>query len=57
MEGDFMSDKTIAQQVQEIVEDMCRNYCKWPEKWDEEMEGCELSESSICENCPLNRLV
>mgnify|MGYP006874694103 CR=1 FL=1 len=49
--------KTIAQQLEEVVEEMCDKYCKWPEKWDEEMEGCELCESSICQNCPLNKLV
>lgn len=49
--------KTIAQQMQDIVEDMCDKFCKWPEIWDEEMEGCELSESTICKNCPLNKLI
>ena len=24
--------------------------------WDEEKEGCELMDSDICKNCPLNRL-
>ena len=52
-----VSKMTIAEQVQEIVEEMCKDYCKWPEMYDEEMEDCELSESSICKNCPLNRLV
>ena len=47
---------TIAEQVQEIVEEMCKDYCKWPDVYDEGMEDCELSESSICKNCPLNRL-
>lgn len=51
-----MADKTIVQQMQDIIEDICRNYCKWPELWDEKMEDCELSESSICRNCPLNKL-
>ena len=51
-----MSDKSITQQIQEIVEDVCQNYCKWPDLYDDEMEGCELADSSICANCPLNRL-
>lgn len=50
-------DKTIVQQMQDIVEEMCDKFCKWPEKWDEEMEECELSESTICKNCPLNKLI
>ena len=45
----------IMQQIQEIVEDMCRNYCKYPEKWDEEKEGIELCESDHCKECPLGR--
>lgn len=48
--------KTITKQIEEIVEDVCNHYCKWPELWDEEAEGCELSESNICANCPLSRL-
>ena len=50
-------DKTITEQIQEVVEDMCQHYCKWPELWGDSMEDCELSESSICQNCPLNKLV
>lgn len=48
--------KTISQQMEEIAEAICNNYCKYPDLWDEEAEGCELSESEHCENCPLNRL-
>ena len=51
-----MADKTISIQLQEIIEDFCNNYCKYPDLWDEEKEGCELSESDICKNCPLNRI-
>lgn len=49
-------EKTIPQMLQEVVDDMCQNYCKWPDEWNEEAEGMELSESDICANCPLNRL-
>ena len=48
---------TIPQILEEVVEEMCQKYCKYPEQWDEEKEGLELSESEICANCPLNRLV
>jgi hypothetical protein len=48
--------KTIPQLLEAIVEDMCHNYCKYPDNYDEEAEGIELSESEICANCPLNRL-
>ena len=51
-----METKTITAQIEEIKDDICNNYCKWPDIWDEEKEGCELSESDHCRNCPLNRL-
>ena len=47
---------TIPQILEEVTEEMCNKYCKYPNEWDEEAEGCELAESEICENCPLNRL-
>ena len=49
--------KSIVEILDEVVDDICNNYCKWPEKWDEEKEGKELSDSEICDNCPLNKLV
>lgn len=48
--------ETITQIIEKVVEEMCNDYCKWPDQYEEEMEGCELSESSICRDCPLNRL-
>ena len=48
--------KSITEILNEILEDICNNYCKYPEQWDEEKEGCELCESDICMNCPLNRI-
>lgn len=44
--------KTISQQLNEIAEEFCDKYCKYPTIWDEEKDG-ELSESEICKNCPL----
>ena len=50
-----MSDKTekksIAQIIKETCEEMCNNFCKYPEKGltDEELE-------KICEGCPLDNL-
>lgn len=53
-------EKTIREQLDEIIEEvikeMCEKYCKYPEIWDAEKEGCELYESEICEKCPLGRL-
>ena len=66
--GDYLGDETgniifipqdenIPHLVLDIVEDVCSNYCKYPETWDEEKEGMELCESEVCGNCPLNKLV
>lgn len=49
--------KSIAQELEQIANDICMHYCRWPELWDEEAKGCELSESDICAKCPLMRLV
>lgn len=48
--------RTITEQIEEIKDDICNNYCKYPDIYDEETEGCDLSESDHCRNCPLNRL-
>lgn len=48
--------KTITEQIQEVAADFCGNYCKYSDIRDEEAEGCELSESDHCRNCPLDRL-
>lgn len=42
--------------LESVKYDMCEHYCKYPETWDEEKEGCELCESEVCANCPLGRL-
>ena len=49
-------DKSITEQLEEVKEAICSNYCKYPYEWDEEKEGCGLCESDICTNCPLNKL-
>lgn len=48
--------KPVSKILQEVADDICSHYCKYPEIWDEEKEGCELCESEICKNCPLSRL-
>lgn len=47
---------TVREQIEEVVEEMCNEYCKWPVLWNPERDGGELSESEHCQNCPLNRL-
>ena len=41
---------------QEAMENFCDHYCKYPDTWDEEKEGVPLSDSDICEKCPLGKL-
>ena len=48
---------SIFEQLEEIAGEFCDEYCKYPDSWDEKKEGCELSESDICKNCPIGRLV
>lgn len=52
-----MDDKTIPQILEGIAEEICQNYCKYPDLWDENVEGIELCESDFCKNCPLNKVV
>lgn len=48
---------TCAKIMEDVISKMCDEYCKYPEKWDEEKEGMELRESEICQHCPLSRLL
>ena len=43
--------KKLSAQLEQIAEEFCNNYI-----WDEEKEGCELSESDICANCPMSKI-
>lgn len=52
-----MEKDTVIDILHEVIEEVCNKYCKYPDTWDEEKEGCTLDKSEICENCPLNRLV
>jgi hypothetical protein len=56
MRKNNVNDMTITEQLENIASVMCDKYCKYPSTWDAEKEGCELWESKICTNCPMNRL-
>ena len=47
--------KTVAETLEEVANEICNNYCKYPENWDEETMG-DLFDSEVCAKCPLNRL-
>lgn len=48
--------KSISDILEEVKTEMCNNYCKWPDQWNEEKEGMDLIDSDQCINCPLNKL-
>ena len=48
--------KTVVQIIEEVKEDICNHYCKYPDIWDEEEQGTELIDSEYCQKCPLNKL-
>ena len=47
-------NKMSNEEIEQIIEDFCDNYCKYREQWDGDDE---LSESDICRNCPLDRFI
>lgn len=49
-----MAEKTATQIIEEVRDEMCNKYCKYPDLWDD--ENGELCDSEECQNCPLNKL-
>lgn len=49
-------EETVSGIIAHVSAEICNNYCKYPNMWDSEKEGCELENSEICKNCPLNLL-
>ena len=48
---------SIAEQIENIKEEMCDNYCKMPYRYSaNEWEEVFCSADSPCNNCPLNKL-
>jgi len=56
------SEKHLAEYIQhefeEICQEMCDKYCKYPEMEPPEGKGCDwlYEDDSPCQKCPLNRL-
>ncbi len=48
--------KTIVTIIEEVLEEMCDKYCKYPEMIPD-LDEQILDETAPCESCPLNRLV
>ena len=48
---------SITEIIEEVKDQICNDYCRYPKEWDEEdHDGLELCESEVCAACPLNRL-
>lgn len=47
---------SITEKLEEVKDRICSEFCKYPYERDEEKEGCELCDSEVCANCPLNEL-
>lgn len=57
---DKESMPTVSELMQEIVDDICDNYCKWWDYYCKSYKDVEDAEEHLlsdhCDNCPLNRL-
>ena len=47
---------SVTEMIEKVKEDICNDYCKYPNEWDEEEQGVELCDSEVCASCPLNNL-
>jgi len=52
--------KDIVSQIEEIKEDICDNYCKFPQEYSLKYEDSEIGHDvmidDVCSECPLCRL-
>lgn len=51
---------TCVEIIEEVTDDICINYCKYPDLWAkgeiEHEEDEKLCDSEFCANCPLSKL-
>ncbi len=51
---------TVVEIIEEVVEKMCSDYCKFPEEYTKKYgggyEGTKKMMEDHCDKCPLNRL-
>lgn len=53
MERTYQSTmRTVTQQLDRIAEEICENYCKYPDQYKDYDEML----NDVCDGCPLNRL-
>lgn len=51
-----MSKETLSEFMNEITEDICDNYCKYPDQYGPGDEEAMRLYEEHCDDCPLNRL-
>ena len=48
---------TVCEQIEKIKEQICDNYCKYPEQFKKgKIEDIDELVNTICKNCPLLKL-
>lgn len=55
-----MNDKAITKQLEEIAENICDHYCKYPEKYSIKEKGDDAYDAllnEVCVKCPLNKIM
>lgn len=52
--------ESVVKVIEHVAEEICTNYCKYPEQAEDhddwENKTCN-GENEICNNCPLNKLI
>ena len=51
----MIDEKMLEERLQKATEELCDNYCKYPEQWNKGRG--DLSESEICRKCPLTKII
>ena len=52
-----MKQKSISEQIEDVKQEMCDNYCKMPYRYSaNEWEELLNDNKAPCNECPLNRL-
>lgn len=51
-----MKEKTISQLLEEVANEICDHYCKYPMLYTSDNESVELLVEEHCAECPLNRI-
>lgn len=49
----MIDEKLLEERLQKAAEELCDNYCKYPEQWNSD----DLSEAEICRKCPLTKII